>query len=354
MSELFKELTLLSIEELECVITKAQELIQEKEREAELEKQRLEQERKEAERKAEIERQRLEQERRKAEQEKQEEIARLQQRLKELQGDIKDDAWVDMQESAQVNEQTPIQQNEQDNVQSTISREQQETFADVESKEPEYSMISCPECHKLVPSNSRFCYYCGNDITQKKESKEDKSSSVKQDKTVIICPNCHARVPRDSKFCQECGKQIESIGENTESQQNEIKQSSVYMGDAVKKWEMIPGEGEVLGWKEVNISEPEKKQFADMKITTKRILISVESRMQRGMRNGGGLLVYAATAGMEKGKPWVMIPLECIRAYKYRDKKEIQIEADKTYIFSSSKAKDIYAALQQLLPQKAV
>lgn len=34
-------------------------------------------------------------------------------------------------------------------------------------------MISCPGCHKLIPSDSRFCFYCGSDITQKKESKAD-------------------------------------------------------------------------------------------------------------------------------------------------------------------------------------
>lgn len=74
----------MSIKDLECVISKAQELIQKKEQEAvqqaELEKQRKEQERLEAERK------------------KQEEIAALQKRLKELQGDTQSDAKPKTQE----------------------------------------------------------------------------------------------------------------------------------------------------------------------------------------------------------------------------------------------------------------
>lgn len=136
------------------------------------------------------------------------------------------------------------------------------------------------------------------------------------------------------------------------------------MGDAVKKWDMLAGEGEILGWKEVKAVEPEQKSFAHVKITTKRILISVENRMQRGLRNSGGLLVYAATSGMEKGKPWIMIPLECIVNYRLSNDKEIRIEADKTYIFHAhgkayslngpKAVKEIYSALQQVLPEKAI
>lgn len=125
------------------------------------------------------------------------------------------------------------------------------------------------------------------------------------------------------------------------------------MGDDMKKWDTIAGEGEILGWKEVNISQPEKKPFANIKITTKRILISVEGRMQRGLRNSGGLLLYAATSGMEKGKPWIMIPLECVTAFTLNGNKEIRIRADELFIFRSLKAKEIYAALQQILPEKA-
>lgn len=76
-------------------------------------------------------------------------------------------------------------------------------------------------------------------------------------------------------------------------------------------------------------------------------------RMQRGLRNSGGLLVYAATSGMEKGKPWVMILLECVTAFFFYNNKEIRIRANELFVFRSSKAKEIYAALQQILPEKA-
>lgn len=304
MDELLKNLDAMSIENLECVISKAQELIQKKEQEAihqaELEKQRQEQERLEAQRK------------------KQEEIAALQRRLKELQGD---------------------------------------TQSDSQPKAQGYSMISCPQCHKLIPSDSRFCFYCGSDTTQKKESKSDVFSSVfdsaTPEESFTLCPNCRTPVPFGSQFCQNCGKPIGSAGQNTNPQQNASRKTIAYMDDNMKKWDTLAGEGEILGWKEVNISQPENKPFADIKITTKRILISVEGRLQRGLRNSGGLLVYAATSGMEKGKPWIMIPLECVTAFSFNGNKEIRIRADELFIFRSSKAKEIYAALQQILPEKA-
>lgn len=277
MDELLKTLDAMSIEDIECVITEAQKLIQVKEQEAI--------------RQAELEKQRKEQERLEAERQRQEEIARLQQRLKELQGESYEEVQPETSEKSE-------------------EVQPEEKKVETVSQEPDYSMITCPQCHKLVPSDSRFCFYCGKPIGSAKQS--------------------------------------------TEPQQNAPEKTSVFMGDDMKKWDMLAGEGEILGWKEINVSEPEKKPFAHMKITTMRILISVEERLQHGARNGSGLLVYAATAAMEKGKPWVMIPLECVASYRFVDKKELQIQADKLYMFRSSKAKDIYAALQQVLPGKAM
>lgn len=321
MDELLTTLNAMSVEDLECVISKAQKLIERK--------------RQEVIRQAELEKERLEQERIEAERQKQEEITRLQQRLKELQGDSKED----------VQAETPEKE---------ISSKSEETTANRDPKEQGYRMIACPQCHKLIPADSHFCFYCGVDATQKRESGSDKISSEKQEESATVCPDCHTSISPDSQFCPNCGRALTSAEQNTQPQQNAPRKISVYMGDAVKKWDMLAGESEILGWKEVNISEPEKKPFAHMKITNLRILISVEGRFQRGMRTGNGLLVYAVTAGMEKGKPWIMIPLECILSYQLCDKKELQIKADKIYRFRSSKAKDIYAALQQILPQKAV
>lgn len=346
MNELFENLSELSIDELENLITNAQELIQEKHQEAQ--------------RQAELEKQRLEQERLEAERKKQEEIAELQRRLKELQGDIQDDDQQNVQEHTQVH----MPQDTLEMFAGKKSEEQKNTT----SKDQGYSMISCPRCHKLIPSDSRFCFYCGSDTTQKNESKADVFSSLfdsaSPEQTFTLCSNCRTPVPSGSQFCQNCGKPVGNANQNTKPQQNAPKKISVYMGDAVKKWDMLAGEGEVLGWKEVKAVEPEQKSFAHVKITTKRILISVENRMQRGLRNSGGLLVYAATSGMEKGKPWIMIPLECIVNYRLSGDKEIRIEADKTYVFHSHNAayalngpkaiKEIYSALQQVLPEKAI
>ena len=110
MNDLLKNLSSLSIEELESLIIKAQEMIQEK--------------RQAAERQAELEKQRQEQKQR-------------------------------------------------------------------------YSMISCPQCRRLVTSGSRFCSHCGSDMTRKTKKKDTSAS--------IVCPHCHKTNPPDSRFCLHCG-----------------------------------------------------------------------------------------------------------------------------------------------------
>lgn len=355
MDEIFEKLDSLSIEELERVIVKAQELIQKK--------------RQEAQRQAELEKQRQEQERLEAERRKQEEIAALQRRLKELQGDTQSD------DQPKVQVDTPHEKAQQ-----RIQQDTAAAFAAAESVKPKtapakeqgYSMISCPGCHKLVPSDSRFCFYCGGDITQKKESKSEDfedffsshfgaSNSVK---TFTLCPNCRTPVPSGSQFCQNCGKPIGSVSQDTKPQQNMPQKTTVYMGDDMKKWDTLAGESEVLSWKETSLSLPEKLPFAHIKVTTQRILISSESRMARGARNSS-LLAYAATSANEHGKPWAMIPLECVRSFRQSGKTEITIDADKTFKFvvmgsslTFGKAKtytsDIYEALRKVMPDKAL
>ncbi len=219
------------------MISSAQMLIQKKQQEAirlaELEKQRQEQERLEAERK------------------KQEEIAALQRRLKKLQGNTQSDNQPKVQEDTT-----------HEKAQQSIQQDTSAAFAAAESEETKtalakgqgYSMISCPECHKLLPSDSRFCFYCGGDIAQKKESKPvdfaesfssqfGSSSSVK---TFTLCTNCRTPVPSGSQFCQNCGKPIGSASQDTKPQQNVPKKTTVYMGDDMKKWDTLAGESDVL------------------------------------------------------------------------------------------------------------
>lgn len=172
MDELLKTLEAMSIEDLECVIGKVQELIQKKRQEAIL--------------LAELEKQRQEQERLEAERQKQEEIARLQQRLKELQGESHEDVQPEIPEK-------------------DTTSDSEKTTVDRNSKEQDYNMVACPQCHKLVPSDSRFCFYCGSDIQQKAEKKD----------ADVTCPYCHSAVPSGSQFCQNCGKSVGNANQNT-------------------------------------------------------------------------------------------------------------------------------------------
>lgn len=69
-----------------------------------------------------------------------------------------------------------------------------------QKQEQTYSMIACPQCHKLLPSDSRFCFYCGSNIQKIKE----------QGSGNMTCSNCHSTVPSGSRFCQNCGKPVRS------------------------------------------------------------------------------------------------------------------------------------------------
>ena len=241
-----------------------------------------------------LDKERLERERIEKERKRQEEIAELQRRLQELQG------------QTPTPEPQPIPQ---------------PTPQPTPQPQQTYNMISCPYCHKLIESDCRFCYHCGKNLV---------ASAGQPESQPIPQPT-----PQPAPQSQAGGARVE------------------YMNDSVKKWVPIAGEGDVYAWNDINVLAPEERICSYIKITTKRILISSEGRMQRGLRNSGGLLLYAATAGMEKGKPWVSIPLECVVSFNFIDKKKMQIQADKTYILRGGKVKDIYAVLQQLMPNKA-
>jgi membrane protease subunit (stomatin/prohibitin family) len=55
--------------------------------------------------------------------------------------------------------------------------------------------MECPQCHKIIAENTRFCSICGFD-TQKKEAEKG---------NLIKCSKCGASYPTNSKFCPECG-----------------------------------------------------------------------------------------------------------------------------------------------------
>lgn len=297
MTEIFEQLSTLSIEELQQVIAKSQQLIEEKEqmalRLAQLEKERLEKERLEKERK------------------RQEEIAELQRRLRELQGEdsLISDEQPKAEETVPV---TPVQPKVEENVQSVP----------VQPQETVYSMIPCPNCHQMIPSDSKFCHFCG--------------TSMETQPVPPVQP------------VQPAQPAYEASG-------SVVDYDSVrYMDESVKKWADLAGEGEMFSWRDIKMTSPEeaKKLACYIKITTQRILISSESLMKARARTTafgaiGNLVVE------EKGTPWIWIPLNAVRCYRMLDKKEMLIEADRIYTFHSSKAKDIYATLQQLIPDRA-
>jgi len=47
----------------------------------------------------------------------------------------------------------------------------------------------CPECHKTIKENDRFCPECGAEI-------------------VHICPECGKESPLDIEFCSHCGAKL--------------------------------------------------------------------------------------------------------------------------------------------------
>lgn len=279
MTEIFEKLSTLTIEELYQVIAKSNQLIEDKKQEAI--------------RLAQIEKERLERERLEKELKRQEEIAELQRRLRELQGE----------EAATAVTQPKMEEKVQsESVHSETVSQQSEM----------YSMIPCPHCCQMIPSDSKFCYHCGKNV---KENTVQPNVQTKKDE--------------------------------------EYSDSVKYMDDSVKKWSELAGEGDVSSWRRVEMSSPEeaKKLACYIKVTTKRILISTESMIKAGVRTTafgaiGNLVVE------EKGNPWVWIPLNAVKGYRMLDKKEIQIEADRMYTFRCSKSQDIYDALQSMIPDR--
>lgn len=167
MDELFEKLNALSVEELEKVIAKARELIQEK--------------------------------RQDVERKKQEEIARLQQRLKELQAEVQGSG-----QEASPSILAPVSQDAL-NMPAPAPAPVAPTPAPVAAPAapPRQGMVPCPHCHQLLPVGSKFCFYCGGDATPRPGG-----GATAAQRRYTTCPACHARVPADSRFCEECGQPL--------------------------------------------------------------------------------------------------------------------------------------------------
>lgn len=111
-----------------------------------------------------------------------------------------------------------------------------------------------------------------------------------------------------------------------------------YADEAMKKWEMLPGEKSVCANHEIRILQPDmgRKYQYSMEITDKRILLTRISAVaaSAGMAFGliGTLVRDAAGAG---AKPWLEIPLTAVSNCGLQDKKEFFIVADQTYVLKN-------------------
>lgn len=78
--------------------------------------------------------------------------------------------------------------------------------------------MKCPNCGKEIANDSKFCDYCGlklnfasvSDISQEEISHASVGSET-DNKIKITCPNCGKAIARDSKFCEYCGAEITTV-----------------------------------------------------------------------------------------------------------------------------------------------
>lgn len=88
--------------------------------------------------------------------------------------------------------------------------------------------LICNDCGKELPSDSKFCQYCGSkNITEYIEPKQVYTTPTK------ICAKCGMELPEDSKYCQYCGSEEikeETISIKTDnSQMNSIKRNVLFI-----------------------------------------------------------------------------------------------------------------------------
>lgn len=57
---------------------------------------------------------------------------------------------------------------------------------------------NCPNCHKAIPENSKFCPHCGAAVSAQ----------------TVTCGNCKAENPLGAKFCKNCGS---ALGKGTKA-----------------------------------------------------------------------------------------------------------------------------------------
>jgi membrane protease subunit (stomatin/prohibitin family) len=78
----------------------------------------------------------------------------------------------------------------------------------------------CPNCHKMIDKNNRFCGECGADTTANIDG--------------IICSGCNAKVPKGTKFCPECGTRLSKTCPKCNTELNGNAKFCLECGEKIK------------------------------------------------------------------------------------------------------------------------
>ena len=62
------------------------------------------------------------------------------------------------------------------------------------------STVECPNCHRMVNSDSRFCKYCGTTLPAESGGHGE-----------IVCPHCRTVNRPNSHFCKHCGEKLDPV-----------------------------------------------------------------------------------------------------------------------------------------------
>ena len=65
----------------------------------------------------------------------------------------------------------------------------------------------CHRCGEKNQEYARFCFACGRTFSQS----TSRFSEEQSQKVLAICNKCKSRIPSESKFCPECGENLQPI-----------------------------------------------------------------------------------------------------------------------------------------------
>lgn len=74
----------------------------------------------------------------------------------------------------------------------------------------EVLIMLCPECHKEIANESKFCRWCGAKISEKR-----------------FCRKCGAELEADSMFCEQCGEKVEIHSETPTAREEKSVVTSI-------------------------------------------------------------------------------------------------------------------------------